>query len=275
MDLATWNVNSVRAREDRLAQWLERRQPDVLCLQETKVVDEGFPRECCEALGYHVSHLGEQGYNGVAILSRTKPEEVWTGLGDEVPHDTQSRLIGARIGGVTILSAYFPNGDRVDSDKYPFKLRWMQRLAARLKSHHAPDEPLALCGDFNVAPFFDDVASPDTYEGGVLANDEVRGALADIADFGLVDVFRPFHPAGGVWTYWDYRGASFERDDGLRIDHVFCTAPLAERVVGAWVDREERHGKGASDHAPLQVRLSRRELRGSLWPPVAPGSRSA
>ena len=270
MDLVTWNINSVRAREDRLASWLERHQPDVICLQETKVEDGGFPTERCEALGYHVSHFGQRTYNGVAILSKSEPEDVWRGMGDDDPNDDQSRLIGARIDGVSIICAYFPNGGNLGSDKYEYKLRWMGRLRAMLDRRYRSDEPLALLGDFNVAPFPDDVATPEVYEGTVLANDAVRGALADVADFGLVDTFRPFHPKGHVWTWWDYRAGSFQRDDGLRIDHVFCTAPLAERAIGATVDRSEREGKGASDHAPVTVRFARRKPPTKLWPPAAP-----
>ncbi|MAQ14176.1 MAG: exodeoxyribonuclease III [Sandaracinus sp.] len=270
MDLVTWNINSVRAREDRLVHWLDHFQPDVLCLQETKVVDEAFPRARCEALGYHVSHYGQKAYNGVAILSRSEPEDVVCGFDDGQPEDEQSRLIGARIDGVRIVSAYFPNGGRMGSDKYAYKLGWMKRLRAMLDARFDPAAPLALCGDYNVAPFPDDVANPDVYEGSVLANDDVRGALADIADFGLVDVFRPFHPRGHVWSWWDYRAGSFQRDEGLRIDHVFCTAPLAERVIGASVDRPEREGTGASDHAPVRVRFAQRAPTSPLWPPQAP-----
>ncbi len=269
MDLVTWNINSARAREDRLAEWLERHRPDVICLQETKVVDADFPAERCEALGYHVSHFGQKAYNGVAILSLTEPEDVWRGL-DGDPDDDQSRLIGATIEGVQVICAYFPNGGTVDSDKYPYKLKWMERLRKQLDDRFDPSQKLALCGDFNVAPFPDDVSHPDVFEGGVLANDDVRGALADIADFGLVDVFRPFHPTGEVWSWWDYRGGSFERDEGLRIDHVFCTAPLAELVTGAIVDRSEREGKGASDHAPVSVRFAQSKPITPLWPPAAP-----
>ena len=269
MHLATWNINSARAREDRLIAWLDRFGPDVLCLQETKVVDADFPRARCEALGYHVAHFGQKAYNGVALLSRSEPEGVFRGLGDDEADD-QSRVIGARIDGVTVLCAYFPNGSEVGSDKYAYKLRWMTRLRTMLGERFSPEEPLALCGDFNVAPFPDDVANAEVYEGGVLANDDVRGALADLADFGLVDVFRPFHPRGHVWTWWDYRAGSFPRDEGLRIDHVFCTAPLAERVTGASVDRPEREGTGASDHAPVRVRFAPRSPSGALWPPTAP-----
>lgn len=270
VDLVTWNINSVRAREDRLADWLELHRPDAICLQETKVVDEAFPAERYEALGYHVSLFGQKTYNGVAILSLSEPEDVWRGL-DGDPGDDHSRLIGATVDGVQVICAYFPNGGKMGSDKYAYKLRWMERLRAQLDDRFDPKAPLALCGDYNVAPFPDDVSNADVYEGTVLANDEVRAALADIADFGLVDVFRPFFPTGEVWSWWDYRGGSFRRDEGLRIDHVFCTAPLAERVIGASVDRSEREGKGASDHAPVTVRFADRKPISPLWPPADPG----
>lgn len=253
MKLATWNVNSIKARKDRALSWLEQHQPDVLCIQELKVEDKGFPKSEVEALGYHCAIHGQKTYNGVAILSRTPPEEVTQGLGDGVD-DTHARLISAKVDGVRILSAYFPNGQEVGSDKFAYKLEWMKRLRAYLDTHcDAHADEVALCGDFNVAPFDDDIARLKEFQGGVLACDEVRDALAAIRDFGLVDVFRPFHPDGRVYSWWDYRGGGFERGNGLRIDHVYATARLARRSIGAIVDREERKGKLPSDHAPVVV----------------------
>ena len=255
MKIATWNINSAKAREERLLSWLKRFDPDVLCLQELKLVDEAFPREPVEALGYHCALFGQKTYNGVAILSKSEPRDVRRGLEDDVDDD-QARLISANIDGVWVLSAYFPNGGEMGSDKYEYKLEWMDRLRAFLDRRFESDDEVALCGDYNVAPFPDDCSLPD-FEGTVLANPDVRAALDHIRDFGFVDVFRPFHPTGGVYTWWDYRAMGFERNHGLRIDHVYCTQRLAETCIGAIVDRSEREGKGASDHAPVMVELDR------------------
>lgn len=253
MKLATWNVNSIKARHERLLAFLARERPDVVCLQETKVLDEGFPHLELRGAGYYAVHLGQRAYNGVAILSKLEPKEVFYGMKDDGA-DEHARLIGARIGDVSVISAYFPNGGDMGSDKYAYKLAWMERLRGELDARFSPNDALALCGDFNVAPFADDVSLKD-FEGSVLANPEVRAALERIRAFGLVDVVRPFHPRGGVYTWWDYRAMGFERNHGLRIDHVYATSKVADRVIGAVVDRGERQGKGASDHAPLIVEI--------------------
>ncbi|MCA9529936.1 MAG: exodeoxyribonuclease III [Myxococcales bacterium] len=258
MRVATWNINSVKARHERLLGWLERCRPDVLCLQELKVVDEAFPSLAVKALGYDAVVHGQKTYNGVAILSRTPPEDVHVGLGDDVD-DPQARLVSARVSGVHIVSAYFPNGGEVGSDKYAYKLRWMQRLRDYLdRRFDARRDQVLLTGDFNVAPEDDDVARPDAWANGVLTHPEVRDALEHVRAFGLQDTFRPFHPRGGVYTWWDYRGRGFERGDGLRIDHHYATPALAARAIGATVDRRERApsediNEGPSDHAPVIV----------------------
>ena len=250
MLIATWNVNSVRARHQRLLDWLDKRRPDVVCLQELKVEDSGFPLSDVESRGYHAALYGQRTYNGVAILSRRAPTDVARGLdGDE-----QARLIAANIGDTQFISAYFPNGGEKGSDKFEYKLRWMKQLAEWLGPKAATDR-VVLCGDFNVAPFEDDVAHNSEMEGSVLACDEVRTALTTIRDLGFIDAFRPFHPKGGVYSWWDYRAGAFEAGNGLRIDHVYCTPAVAERAIGALVETEERRGKGASDHAPVMVEL--------------------
>ena len=251
MRIATYNVNSIRARKERLLAWLARHEIEVVCLQELKVEDSAFPREEIEALGYHAAFHGQKTYNGVAILSRAPLEDVSIAMDDAVD-DSHARLIAATTYGIRVISAYFPNGGSIDSEKYPYKLKWMARLREELvRSMQRYSIPHALCGDFNVAPFEDDVARPQEFEGGVLANDEVRAALRAIADVGLVDVFRPFHPQGGVYSWWDYRGGGFERGNGLRIDHIYASPELAARCIGAIVDREERRGTAPSDHAPV------------------------
>lgn len=256
MRVATWNVNSIRARRQHVLDWLDAVEPEVLCLQELKMTEEEFPREQLSARGYEAAVLGQKTYNGVAILSRLPLHEVTAGLQDG-DDDPQARLIAAEVDGTNILSAYFPNGGEVGSDKYEYKLLWMKRLRKYLRRRFDPSrDRVALCGDFNVAPFDDDIGRPAEWRSSVLACDEVREALEDLASFGLHDVVRPFHPQGGVFSWWDYRGRGFERGNGLRIDHVYVTESLARRTIGAIVDREPRRLKSPSDHAPVMVEFS-------------------
>lgn len=256
MKVATWNVNSIRARQQHVIDWLDAARPDVLCLQELKVRDDDFPFESIAESGYEAAVFGEKTYNGVAIVSRYPLQDVERGLNDG-EEDPQARLISARIEGITIFSAYFPNGGEVGSEKFDYKLRWMRRLRALLEKRFDPEtDQVALCGDFNVAPRDEDVARPAEWRSSVLACDAVREALEDLASFGIHDVVRPFHPQGGLYSWWDYRGRGFERDNGLRIDHIYCTPKLAERAIGAIVYREERGRKSPSDHAPVMVELA-------------------
>lgn len=250
MKLATWNVNSIRARLDRLLAFLGREQPDVVCLQELKVTSDQFPHVEIEAAGYRSAVLGQKTYNGVAILSRTEPEDVRTGIGDD-PADTESRLIAARVDGVRVISAYVPNGKVVGSDKWDYKLAWLRRLEAWLGATWSPVEPLVLCGDFNVAPEDRDVARPDEWADSVLCAPEGRERLKAIVQWGLADIIRAHHEGPGPWTWWDYRMLGFAKGNGLRIDHILATAPLAGRCLEARVDRDERKGKLPSDHAPV------------------------
>jgi exodeoxyribonuclease III len=248
--IATWNINSVRARKERLLAWLEQRRPDVLCLQETKVVDAEFPALDLEKVGYRAVCFGQKTYNGVAILSRHEIAEVSFGLGDGVD-DPQCRLLSARIAGVRVVSAYVPNGGEVDSDKYAYKLAWLSRLRAWLGRVSAASEPLALCGDFNVAPRDEDVADPQAWQQSVLCHPTARQALVEVMAWGLGDVFAAKHPEGGVYSWWDYRMLAFPRNQGLRLDLILATACLAARCDEAWIDREARKGKQPSDHAPV------------------------
>jgi len=247
MRLATWNVNSVRARLERLLAWLERNEPDVMCLQETKATDEAFPREPIEEAGYHAAVFGQKTYNGVAILSRAEPEGVHRGLDD----DPEARFLEARVGKLVVLCAYVPNGQAVGSDKWAYKLGWLRRLRAHLERHHTPDEPLVLVGDFNVAPDDRDVALPEAWADSVLCHAEGRAALENVCRWGLVDVVRAPPPDGGVYSWWDYRQLAFPKNNGLRLDHVLATRPLADRCARAWIDRDERKGETPSDHAPV------------------------
>ena len=254
MKVATWNVNSIRTRLERALRWLEREAPDVLCLQELKYTEENFPFESLSEAGYTSVVHGQKTYNGVAILSRTEPSDVERGFGDGV-EDEQARMISARVAGVRILSLYVPNGSEVGSEKYAYKLEWLQRLREYLERACQPSEPLLLCGDFNVAPDDLDVAQPENWNETVLCHSEVRAALARILDWGLVDSFRQRHPQEVAYTWWDYRNLGFPRNEGLRIDHILTTEPLSRRCVDVVIDRNERKGKQPSDHAPLYLIL--------------------
>lgn len=255
MRIATWNVNSIRTREQRVLDWLSRYQPDALCLQETKVVDEVFPREVFESAGYHAVTWGQKTYNGVAILSRTEPVDVLQGM-DDGDEDDQARVVSATIDGVRVISAYVPNGKTVDSDKYAYKLRWLDRLEAWLQDHHDPTTPVALCGDFNMACDARDMKEEAQWEGTVLYNDEMRDRYARLLAWGFADTFRQHHQEGELFSWWDYRGLAFPRNDGCRIDYVMATAPLVEKCSDAFIDRDQRK-KGAcpeekpSDHVPV------------------------
>jgi exodeoxyribonuclease-3 len=248
--LVTWNVNSVRARQERLAAFLRREQPDVCCLQELKVVDADFPALEVEALGYRCTVHGQKTYNGVAILSRNEPAQVRAGLGDGVA-DPEARFLAATVDGVRVVCVYVPNGKTVGSDKWNYKLSWLRRLRAWLDRSADPAAPLVLCGDFNVAPEDRDAARPDEWRDTVLMHADARAALREVAAWGLTDAVRLHHQGEGPFTWWDYRMLGFPKNNGLRIDHILVTAPLAARCRETRVDRDERKGKLPSDHAPV------------------------
>jgi exodeoxyribonuclease III len=250
MKLACWNINSIRAREERFLAWLAAAQPDVVCLQETKLVDNEFPTEKVEKLGYCCAVFGQKTYNGVAIVSKTPLSEVRRGLEDEID-DAQARLISAKVGAMRVVCCYVPNGGEVGSDKYVYKLAWLARLRKYLERTANPDELMVVCGDFNVAPRASDVRHPAQWEPTVLFHPDVRAALDDVCAWGLVDVLAEKYPQGGVYSWWDYRQLAFPKGDGLRIDLILATPPLATKCTQAQVDREQRKGKQPSDHAPV------------------------
>lgn len=254
MHVATWNVNSIRAREERVLAWLAAARPDVVCLQELKVVDEKFPRAAVEALGYHVETHGQPTYNGVAILSRTPLADVERGFHDG-EDDAQARFIAATTAAVRVLCAYVPNGEAPDSPKFVYKLRWLARLEAYLGRRLDPAAPALLCGDFNVAPADIDVHDPAAWAGHVLCTDDERAALARVLGDRLIDVVRRVHPDRQLFSWWDYRQLAFPKNRGLRIDHIVATPPLVERLDDAGVDRDARKGKQPSDHAPVWARF--------------------
>jgi exodeoxyribonuclease III len=255
MKLYSWNINSIRARTDRLLQWLSATQPDVLCLQELKCTEEQFPAEEIAAAGYRVVANFQKTYNGVAILSKgEEPTDVVLGLSDGV-EDTHARLIAATVRGLRVICAYAPNGQEVDSPAYQYKLEWYRRLRHYLDTRHRSDQALVLTGDFNVAPEDIDVHDPVLWKGQTLFSEPEKAALAGVVSFGFTDTFRRLNPAEQKFSWWDYRMLSFPKNRGLRIDHVLVTPPLVERVAGAGIDREARKGKQPSDHAPIWVEL--------------------
>ncbi len=250
MKLATWNINSVRAREARLVAWLAKADPDVLCLQETKTEDAGFPSEVLKRAGYDVVLFGQKSYNGVAIASKLPMTDVVRGFGDG-ESDDEARVIAATIGGIRVIDVYVPNGQELGSAKYAYKLAWYQRLRRYLDRTATAATPLVLCGDFNVTCDDLDVAAPEQWAGKIHCSPEERAALHDVLAFGLVDTFRAHHPAGKVYSWWDYRGVSFFKNQGLRIDFIYATKPVADTITSVTIDREARKGQDASDHAPV------------------------
>jgi exodeoxyribonuclease III len=250
MKLATWNVNSVTARLPLIQQWLDSARPDVLCLQETKCVDEKFPRQALAELGYAAETLGQPTYNGVAIISRLPSGDVRRGF-SESRFDAQARMITATVGGVRVVNVYVPNGGFVGSDKYGFKLEWMRRLRQYFDAEYEKGEQVLLCGDFNVAPDDDDVHDPDLWRGKILFSEPERRALGEIKAWGLTDAFRLHNPDVKQYSWWDYRAGSFRRNLGLRIDHIYVSQPLAERLAASWIDKEPRKWERPSDHTPV------------------------
>ncbi len=216
MRIATWNINSVRARQDRLLAWLAVARPDVVCLQETKCTEAQFPSLELEAAGYHSAVIGQASYNGVAILSRLELANISRGLGGGADEREEARLIAADVKGVRVINAYFPNGQEVGTEQFAYKLRWMKSLREYLNANHTPGERVLLCGDFNVAPDDLDVAQPMRWAGSVLCCPPVRQALEYIREWGFVDIFRAHNPEGHIYSWWDYQQQAFKKDLGLR-----------------------------------------------------------
>ena len=252
--LATWNVNSLRARLDRVTDWLDRRRPDVVCLQETKVVDEQFPQELFRDRGYHLAYAGQKTYNGVAIASLHELSEVHVGLCGAGP-DEDRRLVSARTAGMSVFCAYVPNGKSLDSPSFPEKLDWLRRMRETLDERAKTSDRVVLCGDFNIAPAELDVHDPEAYQNQLHFHPAEHEALANVCAFGLKDAFRTLHPNVRAYTWWDYRAGAFRRDRGLRIDYALLSESLSERCVSAEVDRDERAKPKPSDHAPVLVRF--------------------
>jgi exodeoxyribonuclease-3 len=255
LTIATWNVNSIRARRERVLPWVEAKRPDVLCMQETKVKDEAFPVEDFAAVGYRATLWGQSPYNGVAILSREPAQDVVRGFGDG-GDDTQARFLAATVAGVRVLCAYVPNGQESGSPAFVYKLEWLDRLRRFLERTADRSAPVLLCGDMNVAPEPADVHDPAQWEGKTLFHPDERAALGRVSAWGLTDAFRRHHPEPGRYSWWDYRQLAFPRNQGLRIDHVFVSAPLLARCTACDIDRDARKGKQPSDHAPVIAAFS-------------------
>ena len=253
MRIASWNINSLRRRQDQLFAWLNSTAPDVVCLQETKCPDDQFPVLALQAAGYYSAYHGEKSYNGVAILSKAEPREVRASLCDEVD-DPQARVISSTVNGIRVYSVYAPNGQAVGSPAYEYKLKWYARLRDCLR-REAPRSgeklDLVMCGDFNVAPEDIDVHDPALWRGAIMCSEGERAAFADLCGIGLVDTLRLHHRDVGMFTWWDYRMLAFPKNRGLRIDAVLANESLAKRCIAASIDRDVRKGKEPSDHAPI------------------------
>jgi exodeoxyribonuclease III len=249
MQIVTWNVNSLRVRLPQLLEWLGANQPDIVALQETKVLDEAFPAAEFAAAGYQVAFNGQRTYNGVAILARAPLSESVL----EIPSfdDQQRRVLAVSCGGVRVVNLYVPNGQSIGSDKYQYKLRWLQALLLWLRAELAQYPRLLVLGDFNIAPEDRDVHDPAVWSGSVLVSELERAALRDLLQIGLSDVFRQFDQPPETFSWWDYRAGSFRRNNGLRIDLILASPLLAPLCSGCRVDKLARSGERASDHAPV------------------------
>jgi exodeoxyribonuclease-3 len=259
MRVATWNVNSIRQRIDHLTAWLKERSPDVVCLQEIKCVDEAFPREPFEALGYNVAVHGQKTFNGVAILSKHKLEEVTPRLpGDDT--DEHARFLEATIstanGVLRVASIYLPNGNPPDTEKYPYKLRWIDRLRAYAQDRLALEEPLVLAGDYNVIPTEADVHNPAAWTKDALFLPTTREKFRTLSNLGLTDALRAVTDESGLYTFWDYQAGAWQKNWGIRIDHLLLSPQAADRLVTAGIDKHVRSWEKPSDHVPVYIDLA-------------------
>ena len=255
MKLVTYNVNGIKARLERLLEYLDEQKPDIVCLQELKSADEGLPIKEIAAAGYGGVWHGQKGFNGVAILARGKePVERQRGLAGET-EDDHSRYIEADVDGLIVASIYLPNGNPVPGPKFDYKLRWIDRLAARARELLAEERPVVLAGDFNVIPNDDDVFSVRAMASDALMQPESRAGYRALLAQGWTDSLRTRFPGGGVWTFWDYQAGAWQRDAGFRIDHLLLSPMAADRFAGAGVDKDYRGREKASDHAPTWVAL--------------------
>jgi exodeoxyribonuclease-3 len=259
MRIATWNVNSIKQRTDNLAAWLSERRPDIVCLQETKCIDAAFPREAFEGLGYNLAVHGQKGFNGVAVFSKLPFDEVTPGLPGD-PDDEQARfleaVISTRSGAVRIASLYFPNGNPPDTDKYVYKIKWMDRIIAYARERLRLEEPFILAGDYNVIPSEFDVHDPALWVGDALFLPETRKKFRALMALGLTDAIRATTDDPGVYTFWDYQAGAWQKNNGIRIDHLILSPQAADRLVAVVIDRQVRAWQRPSDHVPVWVDLA-------------------
>ena len=258
MRIATWNVNSIRQRLDSMQAWLAERQPDIVCLQEIKCVDEAFPREAFEALGYNAGVHGQKTFNGVAVLSKLPFDEVAPGLiGDA--GDVQARfievIVSTKTGVVRVVSLYLPNGNPVPGEKYDYKLKWMDRLITFSHERLKLEEPIVLAGDYNVIPSTADVRHPEAWSSDALFVPQTREKFRALLNLGFTDALRATSDAPGLYTFWDYQAGSWPKDNGIRIDHLLLSPQATDRLTGAGIDRRVRSWDKPSDHVPVWIDL--------------------
>ena len=262
MLIATWNVNSIRTRLPQIINWINQVKPDILCLQETKVINDDFPLEPFEKLGYEVIIHGQKSYNGVAILSKNKIEKVNKGfisnpIEENIKNEffEQKRLISAVINGLRIVNVYVPNGSSLDSDKFKYKIEWLKRLSYFIDEEERKGELICLLGDFNIAPSEIDIHSPKKYDKGIMASDIERDALNNVLKGRFIDSFRVFEKNTGHWSWWDYRNNAFELNKGWRIDHIYISNKLSSKLKSCVIDRSQRENIQPSDHVPVMINL--------------------
>ena len=254
MKIASWNVNGVRARLDHVSGWLETNQPDVLALQETKVMDEMFPFDAFKPLGYQVSIYGQKSYNGVALLTKKIPTEITKGV--EGFSDDQTRVIAGVCGGVLVINVYVPNGQSVGSEKFDYKMSWLKHFYAHLQTLLKVHQKIVVLGDFNIAPADVDVHDPELWKDKVLCSDNERLWLNQILALGFVDSFRLFEQEEGLYSWWDYRAAAYRRKMGMRIDLILISDALKKECIKSYIDEAPRGQDRPSDHTPVLIELS-------------------
>ena len=272
MLIATWNVNSIRTRLSQTIDWINKVNPDILCLQETKVMDDSFPVEPFEKLGYSVEIFGQKSYNGVAIISKIKAENVqkgFFGCSDSSQNIDifldQKRLISAYINGIKIINVYVPNGSALGSDKFKYKINWLNCLASFLDEQEKQGDLICLMGDFNIAPSKLDIFDPDKYKGGIMASQLERSALNNVLKGRLIDSFRIFEKNPGHWSWWDYRNNSYELNKGWRIDHIYISKELSSKLKSCVIDSSPRGNLRPSDHVPVMIDLSLNDINENFF----------
>ena len=267
MLIATWNVNSVRTRISQIKDWINEINPDILCLQETKVVDEDFPTKPFEELGYEVLVFGQKSYNGVAIISKIKTENLNKGFSNDLgdknaikKFSDQKRLISADVNGIKIINVYVPNGSSLNSDKFAYKIAWLNYLALFLDEQEKKGNLICLLGDFNIAPSSTDIHDPQKYEGGIMASETERNALNNVLKGRFIDSFRIFETNTGHWSWWDYRNNAYELNKGWRIDHIYISKELSSKLKSCVIDSSPRGNLRPSDHAPVMIDLNLNDI---------------